>query len=250
MKVLATGPLVGCAGADPTGSLPGDSGGTSGASAIDGSGLSGSSVSSGGGTVGSAGKASSNGGSVASSGGSVASGGSAASSGGSAFVSDGGTSSAGNAFVSSGNTGGGSFASGGTSTGASGAATAGTTGTTGTTAGAAGSAPADFSHVAAGNVSAISVGQLIVVAGIFLMGRDAKGIYVMSMQCTHKGCALVFSGAQLDCPCHHSRFDANGNVLVGPATTALPHLALTVDGAGNITVDRYTVVPQSTRTPV
>jgi Rieske Fe-S protein len=99
-------------------------------------------------------------------------------------------------------------------------------------------------------VSAVPVGALVVVAGIFLMGRDAKGIYAMSMQCTHKGCALAFSGMQLDCPCHHSRFDSNGNVLLGPATTPLPHFAVSVDAAGNMSVDRYTVVSGSARTAV
>jgi len=101
-----------------------------------------------------------------------------------------------------------------------------------------------------GNVSAIPVGSLMVLGGIFLMGHDAQGIYAMSMQCTHRGCAVGFSGSVLVCPCHLSRFDSNGNVLQGPATTPLPHFKVSVDAAGNISVDRYTVVSGSTRTPV
>jgi cytochrome b6-f complex iron-sulfur subunit len=200
LKVLATGPLVGCAGADPGSALPGGEGKA-------GDGVGGNAFTSGG-----------------------------SASGGNAFTS-GGSTSGGNAFTSGGSANGGfSFANGGSSAGTS-TGTAGSSGTTG-------------SLILAGNVSSIAVGSLVVVAGIFLMGRDAQGLYAMSMQCTHKGCALVFSGAQLDCPCHHSRFDSNGNVLVGPATTQLPHWALAVDAAGNISVDRYTVVSGNTRTAV
>ena len=49
----------------------------------------------------------------------------------------------------------------------------------------------------------------------------------------------------LDCPSHHSKLDRDGNVLVGPATSPLPHLAVFVDAAGNISVDRFSVVTPS-----
>ena len=223
MKVLATGPLAGCAGTDPGSPLPGGSGGTALTSAGGSNGL------------GSAGSASS-------------SGGSASSNGGNAFTSS-GSASGGNAFVGNGGGSSGfSFSSAGTSAG-TGTGSAGAAGSSGAT-GSAGSSGNTGSLTAAGNVSAVPLGSLVIAAGIFFLGRDAKGLYAMSMQCTHRGCAVVFSGNQLDCPCHHSRFDSNGNVLVGPATTPLPHFALVVDAAGNISVDRYTVVSASTRTPV
>ena len=209
--MLATGPLVGCAGADPT-SAP-----------ADGVGGNDSSVGGGAGGVGAAGTPATNGGSSGTSAGS-----------------------GGNPFSSNGNQGGFSFANGGNSTG---------TGTAGTSSGIAGAATAgttgnNNSLTQLGNVSSVPIGGLVIAAGIFFVGRDAKGIYVMSMQCTHKGCAVAFAGSQLDCPCHHSRFDFNGNVLVGPATTQLPHFAAFVDAAGNISVDRYAIVSGSARVAV
>jgi len=215
--VLATGPFVGCAGADPAGSEPGGFSGNEGKA---------------GGSAGSGNPAAGGGSNAGSS--PVASAGTST---GSNPFANGGNGSGGNPFASSGNGTGGSPVVGTAGKGSSGAATAG--------------APSNVgSGTPIGNVSAYPVGSLLVGAGIFLIGRDAKGMYAMSMQCTHKGCALVFVGSQLDCPCHHSRFDANGNVLVGPATTPLPHFAVSVDAAGNLSVDQYTVVSASARTAV
>ena len=101
-----------------------------------------------------------------------------------------------------------------------------------------------------GNVSQYPLGSFSIAGSIYFIGHDAGGLYAMSMQCTHKFCAVEMQGKDLYCPCHFSKFDHAGNVLVGPATTPLPHYKLTVDGAGNITVDRFTVVTQSTRTKV
>lgn len=41
-----------------------------------------------------------------------------------------------------------------------------------------------------------------------------------SMVCTHQGCqtSVAASGSRLDCPCHGSRFDANGAVINGPTS--------------------------------
>ncbi len=41
------------------------------------------------------------------------------------------------------------------------------------------------------------------------------------MECTHQGCELNAHQAQLVCQCHGSEFDNKGNVLEGPADTAL-----------------------------
>jgi Rieske Fe-S protein len=102
-----------------------------------------------------------------------------------------------------------------------------------------------------GNVSSFPLGSFSVAGSIYFLGHDAGGLYAMSMQCTHAGCAVAMSGStQLLCPCHASRFDHMGNVLAGPATKPLPHFPVTVDATGNITVDRFTVVSMSTRTPV
>lgn len=52
-----------------------------------------------------------------------------------------------------------------------------------------------------------------------------------SAVCTHRGCTVNVNGAQLDCPCHGSRFDAlTGAVKLGPATESLSPVALSVKG--------------------
>ena len=54
--------------------------------------------------------------------------------------------------------------------------------------------------------------------------RDKEGrLHAVSAVCTHLGCLVAFNDAETswDCPCHGSRFDIDGNVLEGPATTPL-----------------------------
>lgn len=54
--------------------------------------------------------------------------------------------------------------------------------------------------------------------------RDPSGaLHAVSSVCTHLGCLVKFNPAATswDCPCHGSRFDVDGQVLDGPAVTAL-----------------------------
>jgi glycine/D-amino acid oxidase-like deaminating enzyme/nitrite reductase/ring-hydroxylating ferredoxin subunit len=54
--------------------------------------------------------------------------------------------------------------------------------------------------------------------------RDEDGVlHGVSLRCTHLGCLLKFNDAERswDCPCHGSRFDLDGSVLEGPATSPL-----------------------------
>jgi Rieske Fe-S protein len=208
LKVIATGPLGACAGAEP-GDGSGSDAGAAGKTFGDGG--------------------TSSGGSASTPGGSSSSG-SGSSSGGSPF------SNGGNPFSTAGRFGdsaGGGTASGGV-TSAAGSGVGGST---------------NPGEVVA-NLSSIALGSFQIVGGLFFMGRDARGLWAMSLQCTHKFCAVVMSGNELDCPCHHSRFDRAGNVLQGPATTPLPRYKVYVDAAGNISVDKYTIVSAATRTPV
>jgi glycine/D-amino acid oxidase-like deaminating enzyme/nitrite reductase/ring-hydroxylating ferredoxin subunit len=69
-------------------------------------------------------------------------------------------------------------------------------------------------------------------AGVVRSGADRTGVYrdpdgglhAVSMRCTHLGCLVRFNAAETswDCPCHGSRFDADGAVLEGPAVDPLP----------------------------
>lgn len=106
--------------------------------------------------------------------------------------------------------------------------------------------------IAAGNASSLSVGSLMVVDGMDVcIGRDAHGVYAMSLVCTHAGCDMSVDGTVsangVFCSCHGSRFDANGKVLSGPARKALPHFKVSADAAGVLTIHSGTEVDAATR---
>jgi cytochrome b6-f complex iron-sulfur subunit len=116
-----------------------------------------------------------------------------------------------------------------------------------------GAGPAAFGDVAAGNVSAITVGSLKLVSGApAILARDANGLYAMTTTCTHQSCDMStgVSNTGVYCSCHGSKFDTNGNVTKGPANSPLEHFAVSVDTSGNITVHGGSVVDASVRTAV
>ncbi len=121
--------------------------------------------------------------------------------------------------------------------------------------GPAGAAPAPVGVVQAGLVSSYPVGSLEPVGNLALaVGRDAKGLYAMTLTCTHEGCNMAVEGnvsaSGIVCSCHGSQFDANGGVTRGPAQETLTHFAVTVDASGTITVHGDQTVAASARTPV
>ncbi len=113
-----------------------------------------------------------------------------------------------------------------------------------------GSGPEAFGDVSAGNVSALTLGQIKLIAGSpVVVGLDSGGVYSMTTTCTHAGCDMAndVGPTALICTCHGSRFDVNGSVLQGPAHTALEHFAVSLDASGNITVHGAEVVDASVR---
>ena len=79
------------------------------------------------------------------------------------------------------------------------------------------------------------------------MFRDGEGVYAISTVCTHLGCIVKAEGGGFECPCHGSRFAADGSVTKGPAPKALPWLTVTAGGGGTFIVDEATTVPPGTK---
>lgn len=76
--------------------------------------------------------------------------------------------------------------------------------------------------------------------------RDADGVYALSKVCTHLGCLVKKSGDAFDCPCHGSRFGADGTVVKGPAPQPLVWHKVTRAAAGYF-VDEGVAVPPGTK---
>jgi cytochrome b6-f complex iron-sulfur subunit len=69
-----------------------------------------------------------------------------------------------------------------------------------------------------------------------LLIHAESGFNALSLTCTHLGCTLEPNGNGFDCPCHNSSFDAEGNVIQGPATKPLQVLRIEITNDGNIKV--------------
>jgi len=97
-------------------------------------------------------------------------------------------------------------------------------------------------EIPAGNKATVALDTLTPVSGAAVaIGRDSGGIYAMSLVCTHQGCNIAQSGGSVGfnlirCGCHGSEFDGQGNVTHAPATQPLPHLAVTADMGGALTI--------------
>jgi cytochrome b6-f complex iron-sulfur subunit len=78
----------------------------------------------------------------------------------------------------------------------------------------------------------------------FVVGGPG-GVYAVSAVCTHLGCITRYVPDEnaIACPCHGSRFDAEGNVTHGPAPRPLQWLEVGTDEKGELVVDTAVVVP-------
>ncbi len=115
--------------------------------------------------------------------------------------------------------------------------------------------PANVGDIAAGNVADLAVGTLKGIGSQpAAIGRDADGVYALTLTCTHLSCNMATQGtvasSGISCACHGSRFDVQGNVTHGPATTGLSHLSVTADASGALTVHTGTVVAETVRLKV
>ncbi len=112
--------------------------------------------------------------------------------------------------------------------------------------------PGAFGDVSAGNAGSLNVGDLKALANVpACVGRDARGVYAMTLVCTHQGCDMSVDGtvssSGIYCGCHGSMFDVDGAVIRGPANAPLEHFAVSTDVQGNLTVHGGTVVDAATR---
>ena len=75
---------------------------------------------------------------------------------------------------------------------------------------------------------------------LFAQGKDA---WAVSRTCTHLGCRVNFLEDQqiIECPCHQSRFTAQGKRLRGPAERDLPIFAVAVQKDADGTITGYVV---------
>ncbi len=62
--------------------------------------------------------------------------------------------------------------------------------------------------------------------------HSEKGFSAFSLVCTHLGCTVERSAQGFACPCHGSRFDADGKVTHGPAAQSLRSLRVEVTDKG------------------
>ncbi|KAF0108114.1 MAG: Rieske (2Fe-2S) iron-sulfur domain [Anaerolineaceae bacterium] len=67
-----------------------------------------------------------------------------------------------------------------------------------------------------------------------LLIHTEAGFSALSLACTHLGCTLEPAADGFACPCHGSRFDADGKVTHGPAAKALIPLRVEQDDQGRV----------------
>ena len=108
------------------------------------------------------------------------------------------------------------------------------------------SSPAGQSQVASATTPIVNANSLQAGSPVYfqfpsgypnVLFKKADGsLAAYSLLCTHVCCEVSYeaSANEFYCPCHGSVFDSTGQVLRGPAATALPTITLTVDGSGNV----------------
>ncbi len=77
--------------------------------------------------------------------------------------------------------------------------------------------------------------------------RTKEGFYAVSAVCTHLGCITQWKPEAdlIACPCHGSKFKADGTKVEGPAPRSLPHFSITLTADGELRVDKLEVVKPS-----
>ncbi len=72
---------------------------------------------------------------------------------------------------------------------------------------------------------------------VFVLHAEDGSFRAISAVCTHLGCTVDREDEGFHCPCHGSRFDADGKNVAGPAPRPLPWRRLTLATDGALVVD-------------
>jgi Rieske Fe-S protein len=119
----------------------------------------------------------------------------------------------------------------------------------------AGPGPVSEDPVEAGHIDDLDENSLQPVDGFRLaLGRDQDGIWAVSTHCTHLGCDIsdratngIIDFGGIECGCHGSRYDRDGDVQNGPSVRDLGNYAVEILADGSILVDMTTIVSKGTR---
>lgn len=76
--------------------------------------------------------------------------------------------------------------------------------------------------------------RTVVAEGSALLIHDDSGFHALSLVCTHLGCTVTASGDGFLCPCHGSRFDAEGGPENRPASKPLRTLKVEATATGHL----------------
>lgn len=82
--------------------------------------------------------------------------------------------------------------------------------------------------------------------GVFIFSND-DGLHAISSVCTHLGCIVNVTDWGFQCPCHGSRYNADGKVTGGPAPRSLSWLEIGQGIDGSLHVDAAKSVPVGTK---
>jgi Rieske Fe-S protein len=79
--------------------------------------------------------------------------------------------------------------------------------------------------------------------------RERSQFHVISATCTHLGCTVEWKAKtdEFDCPCHGSKFKAEGIPFAGPAPRSLAWYPVSLSGDGFLVVDSGKTVPSTYR---
>jgi len=89
-----------------------------------------------------------------------------------------------------------------------------------------------------------------------LVGFDGDGFYAMTSRCTHNNCDMLefdkgeITSTGVNCSCHGSEFDLNGEVITGPANATLRHYYVWVSDNNRVYYDPNMEVDPMFRAPV